>query len=43
MIKIDPEPLNQQILRYLGYAFIARVSYDLINYASPILYKKIKT
>lgn len=42
MIKIEYESLNQEILKYLGYAFIARVSYDLITYASPIVYKKIK-
>ncbi len=33
---------SEQVLKYLGYAFIAKVSYDFINYASPIVYKKIK-
>jgi len=33
---------TEQILKYLGYAFIARLSYDIINYTSLFLYKKIK-
>ena len=30
------------ILKYLGYVFIGKLSYDLISYTSPIIYKKIK-
>jgi sphinganine-1-phosphate aldolase len=33
---------SDKVLKYLGYAFVARISYDFINYASPIIYKKVK-
>jgi sphinganine-1-phosphate aldolase len=42
MIKMEYETLNQQILKYLGYAFIAKTSYDFIIYATPIVYKRVK-
>ena len=29
---MEYETLNQQILKYLGYAFIAKTSYDFIIY-----------
>lgn len=30
------------VIKYLGYAFIAKTSYDFVLYASPIIYKKVK-
>lgn len=30
------------VIKYLGYTFVAKTSYDFLLYASPIIYKKVK-
>jgi sphinganine-1-phosphate aldolase len=44
MIKLEivGENIYDRVLKYLGYAFIGKLSYDFINYATPIIYKKVK-
>lgn len=37
-INIDSE----QVLKYLGYIFIGKITYDIYKYTSPIVYKKLK-